>query len=113
MSKRKLPLNKNLFKNFLYEQGIKEYGDGASDASDVDIRRAGIKRIRDSKVLALGQITLGIALVAGGVAYAAHHGSAGPLNNGPEVTRTQDPLPPSSEAPVLRAISPTDTSLPK
>lgn len=112
MSSRK-PKNNNLVERFLHRQGIKEYGDGASDASDVDIRRAGIERIRDSKVLALGQIALGIVLVAGGVAYAAHHGSAGPLNNGPEVTRTQDPLPPSSQAPVFRAISPTDISLPK
>ena len=52
-------------------------------------------------------------LVAGGLIYSAEHGHAGPLYNGPEVTQTQDPLPPAENTPSVRTMAPTDLQLPK
>ena len=62
----KKAINENLPQAALYHLGEKQLGDQASDASSVEVRRAGVRRIARTTAAGAAALTLAVGLVEGG-----------------------------------------------
>ena len=77
---------------------------------DTEVRRTGLNHLKQT-AKPIGALVLGAALLGGSLIYAAEHGSAGPLHNGPDTT----PISPADQGilhhPLAGTQGPSPTSI--